>query len=83
MAARLGVAPPRSLRNRVVNRALQGFVSIGAASLGSHLGAHDHTYTICARLAGVSSAQVGAKVADLAQRRDEIIATLDLLITGI
>ena len=26
--------------------------------------------------------QVGAKVADLAQRRDEIIAALDLLITG-
>lgn len=34
------------------------------------------------QLAGVSNRQVGAKVADLAQRRDEIIAALDLLITG-
>lgn len=35
------------------------------------------------QLAGVSKKQVGVKVADLAQRRDEIIAALDLLITGI
>lgn len=35
------------------------------------------------QLAGVSRAQVGAKVADLAGRRNEIIAALDLLITGI
>lgn len=35
------------------------------------------------QLAGVSKQQVGVKVADLAQRRDEIIAALDLLITGI
>ena len=35
------------------------------------------------QLAGVSKKQVGAKVADLAKHRDEIIAALDLLITGI
>lgn len=35
------------------------------------------------QLAGVSKKQVGAKVADLAPRRDEIMAALDLLITGI
>lgn len=35
------------------------------------------------QLAGVSRKQVGTKVADLAQRRDEIIAALDLLIAGI
>lgn len=35
------------------------------------------------QLAGVSNKQVGVKVADLAQCRDEIIAALDLLITGI
>ena len=35
------------------------------------------------QLAGVSNKQVGAKVADLMQSRDEIIAALDLLITGI
>lgn len=35
------------------------------------------------QLAGVSNKQVGGKVADLAQCRDEIIAALDLLITGI
>jgi toxin CcdB len=35
------------------------------------------------QLAGVSKKQVGSKVADLAGCRDEIIAALDLLITGI
>ena len=35
------------------------------------------------QLAGIAKKQVGAKVADLAQCRDEIIAALDLLITGI
>jgi toxin CcdB len=35
------------------------------------------------QLAGVSSSQGGAKVADLAQCRDQVIAALDLLITGI
>ncbi|CAK0779382.1 toxin CcdB [Gammaproteobacteria bacterium] len=35
------------------------------------------------QLAGISRKQVGAKVADLAQRRDEILAALDFLITGI
>jgi toxin CcdB len=35
------------------------------------------------QLAGISKNQVGAKVADLTQHRDEIIAALDLLITGI
>lgn len=35
------------------------------------------------QLAGISKNQVGAKVADLVQHRDEIIAALDLLITGI
>jgi toxin CcdB len=32
---------------------------------------------------GVSIKQVGAKAADLAQHRDQIIAAMDLLITGI
>jgi toxin CcdB len=35
------------------------------------------------QLAGVSKKQLGSKVADLAGRRDEIMAALDLLITGI
>lgn len=35
------------------------------------------------QMAGIASKQLGAKVADLAARRDEIIAALDLLITGI
>jgi len=35
------------------------------------------------QLAGVSMKQVGSKVVDLAQCRDEIIAALELLITGI
>lgn len=35
------------------------------------------------QLAGVSRKQVGAKVTDLGKHRDEIIAALDLLITGI
>ena len=35
------------------------------------------------QLAGVSNKQVGVKVADLTQSRDEITAALDLLITGI
>ncbi len=34
-------------------------------------------------LAGISKKLMGAKVADLAHRREEIIAALDLLITGI
>lgn len=35
------------------------------------------------QLAGVSTKQVGSKVADLAHGREEIMAALDLLITGI
>jgi toxin CcdB len=35
------------------------------------------------QLAGISIKQLGAKVIDLAPHRDEIIAALDLLITGI
>jgi len=35
------------------------------------------------QLAGVSRKQIGAAVADLRAHRDEIIAALDLLITGI
>ncbi len=35
------------------------------------------------QLAGVPKKQVGAKVADLSSQRQEIIAALDLLITGI
>lgn len=35
------------------------------------------------QLAGVSRKQIGAAVVDLSARRDEIIAALDLLITGI
>lgn len=35
------------------------------------------------QLAGIAKKQLGAKVADLSLRRDEIIAALDLLITGI
>ena len=35
------------------------------------------------QLAGVSNKQIGVKVADLTQSRDEITAALDLLITGI
>jgi toxin CcdB len=34
-------------------------------------------------LAGVSLKSLGEQVADLSPRRDEIIAALDLLITGI
>jgi len=35
------------------------------------------------QLAGISKKQMGAKVSDLSHQRDEIIAALDLLITGI
>jgi toxin CcdB len=35
------------------------------------------------QLAGVSRKQLGAEVADLSSRRDDIMAALDLLITGI
>jgi len=35
------------------------------------------------QLAGIPTKQIGARVADLAKRRDEIIAALDLLTTGI
>jgi len=35
------------------------------------------------QLAGISKKLIGAKVADLAHRRGEIVAALDLLITGI
>jgi toxin CcdB len=35
------------------------------------------------QLAGISVKQLGAKVADLTQRREDIIAALDLLVTGI
>ncbi|MGH8354493.1 MAG: CcdB family protein [Pseudomonas sp.] len=35
------------------------------------------------QLAGVAKKQLGEKVADLAHWRDEIVAALDLLITGI
>lgn len=35
------------------------------------------------QLAGISKKQMGTKVTDLAKHRDEIIAALDLLITGI
>lgn len=35
------------------------------------------------QFAGVSKKQVGPKVADLSQQRDEIIAAMDLLIAGI
>lgn len=35
------------------------------------------------QMAGIAKKQLGAKVADLAVQRDEIIAALDLLITGI
>lgn len=35
------------------------------------------------QLAGIAKKQLGTQVADLAQRRDEIVAALDLLITGI
>lgn len=35
------------------------------------------------QMAGIANKQLGAKVANLAARRDEIIAALDLLITGI
>ena len=35
------------------------------------------------QMAGIAKKQLGAKVADLAAQRDEIIAALDLLITGI
>lgn len=34
------------------------------------------------QLAGISKQQVGPQVADLARHRDEIIAALDLLLTG-
>lgn len=35
------------------------------------------------QLAGIDKKQMGAKVTDLAHRRDAIVAALDLLITGI
>jgi len=35
------------------------------------------------QLAGIPERRLGTRVADLAQRRDEIVAALDLLITGI
>ncbi|NOT17152.1 MAG: CcdB family protein [Sulfuriferula sp.] len=35
------------------------------------------------QLAGISIKQLGEKVADLSQQRDDIIAALDLLLTGI
>lgn len=38
---------------------------------------------ITPQMAGIAKKQLGAKVADLAAQRDEIIAALDLLITGI
>jgi toxin CcdB len=41
-------------------------------------------YSMCTpQLAGVPKSQIGAQVADLAAQRDQIIAALDLLITGI
>jgi toxin CcdB len=40
-------------------------------------------YAMCTpQLAGVPKAGMGAEVADLSSRRDEIIAALDLLISG-
>ncbi len=40
-------------------------------------------YAMCTpQLAGVAKAGIGAEVADLASRRDEVIAALDLLISG-
>jgi toxin CcdB len=38
---------------------------------------------ITPQLAGISIKQLGEKVADLSQQRDDIIAALDLLLTGI
>lgn len=38
---------------------------------------------ITPQLAGISTKKMGAKIADLAGHRNEIIAALDLLITGI
>lgn len=38
---------------------------------------------ITPQLAGVARKQIGAKVADLAMHRAEIVAAMDLLITGI
>ena len=35
------------------------------------------------QMAGIASKQLGPMVADLTARRDEIIAALDLLITGV
>jgi toxin CcdB len=35
------------------------------------------------QLAGIAKSELGPPVADLAARRDEIIAALDFLITGI
>jgi len=35
------------------------------------------------QLAGIPVRRLGTKVADLTQHRDEIVAALDLLITGI
>ena len=35
------------------------------------------------QLAGIATRQLGAQVADLSAQRNEIIAALDLLITGI
>lgn len=42
-----------------------------------------HYAMLTPQLAGVSMKQVGSKVVDVAQYREEIMAALDLLITGI
>lgn len=44
---------------------------------------HEQYAMLTPQLAGISKQHMGAKIADLSPRRDEIIAALDLLITGI
>ncbi|KIQ05694.1 MULTISPECIES: CcdB family protein [Pseudomonas] len=43
----------------------------------------EHYVMMTPQMAGIAKKQLGAKIADLAAQRDEIIAALDLLITGI
>jgi toxin CcdB len=44
---------------------------------------NDHYVMLTPLLAGISIRQLGAKLASLSHQRDDIIAALDLLITGI
>ncbi len=42
-----------------------------------------HYVMVTPQLAGIARKQLGVQIADLSARRDEIVAALDLLVTGI